>query len=60
MSERMLGVDLKTATAIRINEKLRALIAFCERNGISFKDVVRESIAKGIIPKNSMFSAFAR
>lgn len=55
-----LGVDLETAAAIRLNEKLHALMDFCKRNGISFRDVVRESIAKGIIRHDSPFAVFAK
>lgn len=55
-----MDVDLESAAAMRINEKLRALMDFCKRNGISFRDVVRESIAKGIIEPNSPFAVFAK
>ena len=55
-----MDVDLESVAAMCINEKLRALMDFCKRNGISFRDVVRESIAKGIIKPNSPFAVFAK
>jgi len=55
-----MDVDLKSAAAMRLNERLHALIAWCKHNGVSFRDVVREALATGIIPKNHPFSAFAK
>ena len=53
-------IDAETAASMRFNEKLRVLIAFCERNGISFKDLVREMIANGKMSRDSLLATFAK
>lgn len=54
------GIGIDSVRAMMFNDKLRALIAFCEENGISFRDVVRESLDSGIITHNSPLAVFAK